>query len=452
MIGLVQRSAERAPDHLAVVGESRSLTYGQLLAEARDVAIQLRSSNAGRVAVAEDDPVTSLIVLVGCAYAGIEVCVLPRAATDETVLSTAERLGSATIVTSRELEGPRVLATAAVVATTADDALGDPAADGSVLVLTSGTTRGAPRAARHLWSRLIAPVAATRPTPEQRWLLSYGLNQFGGLQVVLHVFAAAATLYIPDSFQPRHASPLLTQWSITHASGTPTFWRFALLELVGATLPPLTQITLSGEAVPASVLADLKNRFPTAHISQVYAATEFGAAITVKDGLPGIPEELLTARDHIQFEVRNGELWVRSMSSMLGYRDAGSDPAEEDLDWEDWRPTGDTVEIIDGRVQFRGRTSEVINVGGVKVHPVPIEERIASVDGVVVVRVSGRPNPVVGAVVAAEVVVAPGYDPETVTAGIRTACEDLPPSWRPRSIKVVDDLLTSGNKIARGAR
>jgi acyl-CoA synthetase (AMP-forming)/AMP-acid ligase II len=451
MIGLVQRSAERAPDHLAVVSESRALTYGQLLAEARDVATHLRSLNAERIAVAEDDPVTSLIVLVGAAYAGIEVCVLPRAATDETVLSTAERLGDATIVTSRDLEGPRVLATSALTASTADDAVGEPAADGSVLVLTSGTSTGAPRAARHLWSRLTAPVEATRLTPEQRWMLSYGLNQFGGLQVVLHVLAAGATLHIPDSFQPRHAGPLLTQWSITHASGTPTFWRFALLELVGAAPPPLTQITLSGEAVPGSVLADLRDRFPAAHISQVYAATEFGAAITVKDGLPGIPEQLLTARDHIQFEVRDGELWVRSKSSMLGYRDAGSDTAEEDLDWADWRPTGDTVEIIDGRVQFRGRTSEIINVGGVKVHPVPIEEQIASVDGVVVVRVYGRPNAVVGAIVAAEVVLAPGHDPETVTAAIRTACEDLPPSWRPRSVKVVDGLQTTGNKIARGA-
>jgi acyl-coenzyme A synthetase/AMP-(fatty) acid ligase len=81
---------------------------------------------------------------------------------------------------------------------------------------------------------------------------------------------------------------------------------------------------------------------------------------------------------------------------------------------------------------------------------VPIEERIGSVDGVVVVRVSGRPNPVVGAIVAAEVVVASGYNPDAVIAAIRTACDDLPPSWRPRSIKVVDDLLTTGNKIARG--
>jgi acyl-CoA synthetase (AMP-forming)/AMP-acid ligase II len=148
--------------------------------------------------------------------------------------------------------------------------------------------------------------------------------------------------------------------------------------------------------------------------------------------------------------VRDGELWVRSTSSMLGYRDAGSVTAEKDLDEAEWRPTGDVVEIVDGRVQFRGRTSEVINVGGVKVHPVPIEEHIASVDGVVVVRVSGRANKVVGAIVAAEVVVAPEYDPDAVTAAIRTACDDLPPAWRPRSIKVVDSLLTTGNKIARG--
>lgn len=450
MIHLVQRSAERDPAHLAVVGESRSLTYGQLLGEARRIGARLRSLEPARVAVAEDDPVTSLLVLLGCAYAGIEVCVLPRAASDETVRATVERLGGALIVTSRTLDGPDVLESSTVVA--GDDLRPpeDPAADSTVLVLTSGTTRGAPRAARHLWSRLTAPVDATRQTPQQRWLLSYGLNQFGGLQVLLHVFAASATLHVPDSYQPRHASRLLTRWSITHASGTPTFWRFALLELAGAT-PPLAQITLSGEAVPATVLADLRERFPAAHISQVYAATEFGAAITVKDGLPGIPVDLLDARDHIQFEVRDGELWVRSTSSMLGYRDAAPGGAEDELDGSEWRPTGDTVEIVDGRVHFRGRTSEVINVGGVKVHPVPVEEQIASVEGVLLVRVHGRSNPVVGAIVAAELVVAPGYDPAEVTAAVRAACEQLPPAWRPRSIKVVDELRTTGNKIARGA-
>ena len=75
-------------------------------------------------------------------------------------------------------------------------------------------------------------------------------------------------------------------------------------------------------------------------------------------------------------KIVDGELWVRSRIGMLGYY--GDDPVDPD----GWRPTGDLVEIVDGRVVFRGRRSEIINVGGTKVHPLPIEERIGAVPGV----------------------------------------------------------------------
>ena len=72
--------------------------------------------------------------------------------------------------------------------------------------------------------------------------------------------------------------------------------------------------------------------------------------------------------------VVEGELWVRSTIGMLGYY------GEPPIDPDGWRPTGDLVEIVGDRIEFRGRASEIINVGGVKVHPLPIEERIGAVD------------------------------------------------------------------------
>jgi acyl-coenzyme A synthetase/AMP-(fatty) acid ligase len=107
------------------------------------------------------------------------------------------------------------------------------------------------------------------------------------------------------------------------------------------------------------------------------------------------------------------------------------------------------VDIVDDRIVFRGRTSEVINVGGVKVHPLPIEERIGAVPGVDVARVFGRPNPMTGAIVAVEIVAAPEADRDSVAAGVRAACADLPPASRPRSIKFVDTVSTAGDKIVR---
>jgi acyl-coenzyme A synthetase/AMP-(fatty) acid ligase len=124
----------------------------------------------------------------------------------------------------------------------------------------------------------------------------------------------------------------------------------------------------------------------------------------------------------------------------------------EDGDGE-WRPTGDLVAVEDGRVHFRGRTSEVINVGGVKVPPLPVEERIAALETVAIARVFGRANRLTGAVVAVEVVPAGGVedaDLEALRGQIKSAVADLPRPWHPRSIAFVDSIQTKGEKTMRG--
>ena len=130
---------------------------------------------------------------------------------------------------------------------------------------------------------------------------------------------------------------------------------------------------------------------------------------------------------------------------MLGYY------KEEPVDPDSWRPTGDLVEIVGDRVEFRGRKTEVINVGGVKVHPFPIEDRISRVPGVALARAFGRPNAMVGSIVAVEVVLAPGHESDEVDAQIRAATADLPPASRPRSIRFVQNIDLTGNKISRSA-
>jgi acyl-coenzyme A synthetase/AMP-(fatty) acid ligase len=136
---------------------------------------------------------------------------------------------------------------------------------------------------------------------------------------------------------------------------------------------------------------------------------------------------------------------------MLGYAGAPSDPPAGAGPDDEWRPTGDLVEVVDGRVLFRGRSSEVINVGGVKVHPLPVEERISALETVALARVFGRSNPLTGAVVAVEIVPAAGTtaDLAAIRAQVRAAVSDLPPAWHPRSVKLVDTVETRGAKTLR---
>jgi acyl-coenzyme A synthetase/AMP-(fatty) acid ligase len=155
---------------------------------------------------------------------------------------------------------------------------------------------------------------------------------------------------------------------------------------------------------------------------------------------------ILASNGDVQFRIVDGELHVRSRASMVGYH--GEDP----IDPDQWRATGDLVEVVGDRVEFRGRRNDIINVGGVKVHPLPVEERVNLVPGVAAARAFGRTNALTGAIVAVELVLEPGYVEDDVDAAVRKACEGLPAAARPRSIRFVESIATTGNKMSRGAR
>jgi acyl-coenzyme A synthetase/AMP-(fatty) acid ligase len=78
--------------------------------------------------------------------------------------------------------------------------------------------------------------------------------------------------------------------------------------------------------------------------------------------------------------------------------------------------TGDMVELRGDRYYFVGRRDGVINVGGFKVHPEEVEAVINRHPQVRMSLVRKRKNPVIGAVVVAEVVLDNGRD---------TAVEDM---------------------------
>ena len=475
MIELVARAAAASPERVAVLTHTSSLTYAALLERSRSVAAALRAAGVERFGVVDVEAEVVLPLLAGASLAGAEACVYPPSEAAE-IGALAERFEHRVLVSDRDdLAGLAASDAVEVVPTggwldgefgaiaparnisegetfpnSAIAPVGQPdelPASRPHLVLTTGTT-GLPRGVRHDWSRLVRGVERIAPVDdEQRWLLAYGLHQFAGLQIVQHVMAAAATLVAPAPRRPIEGLAAMRALGVTHASATPTYWRFLLAQLRsdGGPVPALRQVTLGGEAVPEPLLGQLRETFPDARISQIYAASEFGSSGSMRDARAGLSVDVLERGDDapVDMKVVDGELWVRSRTGMLGYY--GDPPVDPDA----WRPTGDLVEIVGDRVEFRGRSSEIINVGGVKVHPLPVEERVGAVPGVDVARVWGRPNRLTGSIVALEVVAAPGADHEQLRAAIKEACADLPAAARPRSIAFVDQIATLGSKIIR---
>jgi acyl-CoA synthetase (AMP-forming)/AMP-acid ligase II len=170
-----------------------------------------------------------------------------------------------------------------------------------------------------------------------------------------------------------------------------------------------------------------------------------GSCFSVRDGKPGFPKEFLNRTvGNVDIKVEDDKLYVRASNSMEGY--VGH---EEEIK-EGWFATGDLVEIGEERVFFRGRTSNSINVGGVKVYPLKVEEVILSVPGVQTARARGEPNPITGEVVAVDVEPSLGADKEDLKKRVKSECENkLNRYEQPRKIRVVNHIERKNEKITR---
>src|SRR5262249_21130575 len=99
-----------------------------------------------------------------------------------------------------------------------------------------------------------------------------------------------------------------------------------------------------------------------------------------------------------EHKIVDGVLWIRSPSAMLGYLNAPSP-----FDADGWFNTQDLVERDGEYIRILGRKSELINVGGEKVHPTEVENVLLQIDNIKDVRGAGRPKRVTGEAVAAKI-------------------------------------------------
>ena len=320
----------------------------------------------------------------------------------------------------------------------------DAAAAGELLLATSGTA-GRPKLAAHDLASLAGRIRTTGAGGT--WLLTYAATAFAGLQVVLTALLTRGLIVAPASRAVLDRFQAAVTHRVTHASGTPTFWRAWLLASTGAaSQPPLEQITIGGEAVDQTTLDRLSARHPSARLTHIYASTEAGALFAVSDRRAGFPAAWLdTGVDGASLRIADGTLEVQSPRAMRGYRSPDAAPLTAD----GWIRTGDLVERQGDRIVFCGRGDRMANVGGYKVAPERVERVLLEVDGVVDAYVYARANAITGSVLMADVLCDRRADAAAVVARAGAhAAEALAKHERPARITAVDALQTadSGKK------
>ncbi len=423
------------------------VTYADALAAADRMGHGLVTKGVSRLGVYLPNSPMLILTLLGAARVGCEVCVLGREYSRAEVEDLVDRFDFRHLL----VESPLGIAGTTEILGAELELEGSPVVvdppDSRVLILTTGTT-GKPKAARYAWSALVAQIRRRPSEAGARWLLAYNLNHFGGMQMLLHALVNGATLIIPENLRPIDAVAAIEEFAVTHVSATPTFWRMVKAQIPVERLRALAleQVTLGAEAASEDLLAELREWFPSARIVHIFAATEVGSCFSVQDGRGGVPSSILERGEDspVRFRIIDGELFVRSRHGMLGYHG-------ESASAEDWRSTGDLVEQRGDRIYFVGRTSERINVGGVKVDPLPVEERVQRLDGVELARVYGKSNAITGQIVAVDVVASSSVDRAALEQRIRGACSDLPVQARPRYVRFVAQLDMRNTKLVRTA-
>ncbi|HET6152214.1 MAG TPA: class I adenylate-forming enzyme family protein [Marmoricola sp.] len=310
--------------------------------------------------------------------------------------------------------------------------------DGRLWLLTSGST-GRPKRIGHTLESLTTVAGELAP---RRWLCPYSPGTYAWWQVVTLALAAPRQdLVVVDPTALDGWAAAAAEHGVTAASGTPTFWRQSLMAQKDALAGvPLEQITLGGEPVDQAVLDQLRAAFPQARISWIYASSELGASIVVHDGRAGFPVGWLDreSADRPTLSVLDGQLVIASPHHGAGLEGAV--------------PTGDAVVIEDGRVVITGRiNSDEINVGGSKVSAGVVRSVLQAHPAVAWAAVRGRKSALVGSLVVAEIVLAPGFsDTRELTAELTAWCsERLPEYGVPRRIKVLEGIpVTETGKSA----
>jgi acyl-CoA synthetase (AMP-forming)/AMP-acid ligase II len=363
----------------AVAQGIRAHSWPELAAAAGRVAEHLAGSHRALGVWVPDGPLT-VVVLAAARIAGAHALLLPperghpwardRArATGCTDLAIVEGDGlSGVAVESLGSRSPAGVAAA-----------GEPC----VHLLTSGTT-GPPKTVAHSWSSLGASVVCRPDLRTARWMSLYPLTRFAGLNTLLHAQLNETLLIVPPALTAPAILEDWERWRPTHLAGTPTLWKNLLMALPRnrSLTEPVRQVTLGGEVVDQTILTALRRAFPGARLTHVYASTELGVCLSVSDGLAGFPRAWLGLEHQgVTLDVREHELMVRRRPS---------EPSADAVTSPEWWPTGDLVEISEDRVLFRGRRSDLINVGGVKVAPGDVEARLVEVPGVAAALVSGR--------------------------------------------------------------
>ena len=441
---LIERMEAHAGD-LALATPDASHTYADLLTRTRAWRARLASLPAGRVVSVEGEygieSIAAFLALTWTGHVAVPLspdakahhaAFLELAGVEFRIVLTNAKAQATIDATGHSLDHPFYASLRAN---------GHP----GLVLFTSGSS-GTPKAAVHDLSALLAKFHVFRQ--RYRTLVFLLLDHIGGVNTLFYTLSNGGAVVLPRDRSAAAVCDAIDAHGVELLPTSPTFLNLLLLSGQAAThsLSSLRLITYGTEPMPASTLAAANRAFPQARFLQTYGLTELG--ILRSQSRDSSSLWVRVGGEDFDCKVVEGQLWIRATSAMLGYLNAPSP-----FDADGYFNTGDNVAVDGDWIRFLGRQSDVINVGGSKVHPAEVEGALLQMDNVADVVVCGEAHALMGQIVVATVLLQQPEKLDVFKTRMRTFCADRLAAYKiPSRVRFTDAAVHSARfkRVRRG--
>jgi acyl-CoA synthetase (AMP-forming)/AMP-acid ligase II len=430
LAGEMRSTAARSPDRLAVVDDTRAVTYAELDLRVRRLANALRTAYGVRpgdpIGVLCHNSVGMVEVMIAIVALGGRAVLINTGLAATQLEAVVRRQGVKLVFHDEELLSlvtattvPRISVGAGLAQLTAlapDDDLRPPEQPGSVVVLTSGTT-GTPKGARRRNPDSMTPLAVVVSriplNAGERMFVAAPLFHTWGLAAFQLCLALRGTLHVKRRFDPATALAHIGQHQCTSLFAVPVMLQ-RLLEH-GHDAPTLKVVASSGSALPGPLGIRFMQVFGH-RLYNLYGSTEASwVSIATPDDLVNAPGTAGRPPHGTRVAIvdnhgrpvppgRIGRIFAGTDMMFEGYTDGPSRESTEGL-----LATGDLGHVDRRGLLFvDGREDDMVISGGENVYPAAVEDVIAGLPQVREVAVAGVPDVEYGQRLAAWIALHPG--------------------------------------------